>query len=699
MSTGAKPEPTPANQFRIEEVGLNSPLLEAVIKLHAAGKARLGPFPQGAFEDYARQEMILVAVAPDNSVAGYLLYRVAKSATKNRASIVHLTTNDSFRGKGVARLLVDCLKTKTRHLLGISLRCRRDYNIDEMWQGFGFTVRHSKEGRGADGALLDYWWFDHKHDDLFSQAASREDTTERLLTAIDANVFYDLTCDGRPHAEDSRVLQADWLQDSVTLCVTQELYNEIHRSPNEEEKKRGRTAAQRFRELKTDDAEIRALENELASLFNGATFERDISDMRQVAHSIAAEVPFLVTRDTPMLDRSVPIFEKYGLRILHPTDLINRFDVLRREAEYRPARLEGSGWRERLVVAEDVNVVVSLFKHKSKERRCNFDQRVRHYLVKPSEWVSRVVVDGSKSPTIYLVHSINNLSRLEIPVLRHTDHPLAGTLLRHLIHEMSRETSVGKHKVILVTDRELSNEAITALTELGFVADSDAWWKMSVKGIVTRDELVSEIRSAAIPLSLKERFVGANFVAGGAEDELTAVRLEHLFSPAKLTSSVVPCYVVSIRQSWAAHFFDIPVGGQTLIDLNEKLHLGIEGAYYCSAHNTHVTAPGRLLWYVSGKSSMSIKACSHLEERIVRTPKELYAQFRHLGIYAWKHVLETADGKLDHPLMAFRFSRTERFVRPVTLAELKQMDIPQPQNPRRITSEQFAAIYRLGMKL
>jgi hypothetical protein len=264
---------------------------------------------------------------------------------------------------------------------------------------------------------------------------------------------------------------------------------------------------------------------------------------------------------------------------------------------------------------------------------------------------------------------------------------------------MSRETIVGKHKVISVTDRELSNEAITALTELGFVADSDAWWKMSVKGIVTRDGLVSEIRSADIPLSLKERLVGANFVAGGAEDELTTVRLEHLFSPAKLTSSVVPCYVVSIRQSWAAHFFDIPVGGQTLIDLNEKLHLGIEGAYYCSAYNTHVTAPGRILWYVSGKSSMSIKACSHLEEQIVGTPKELYAQFRHLGIYAWKHVLETADGKLDHPLMAFRFSRTERFVRPVTLAELKQMDIPQPQNPRRITSEQFAAIYRLGMKL
>jgi hypothetical protein len=149
-----------------------------------------------------------------------------------------------------------------------------------MWQGFGFTVRHSKEGRGADGALLDYWWFDHNHEDLFSQAAAREDASERLLAVIDANVLFDLICHGRPRSEDTRVLQADWLQDSIVLCVTKEIYNEIHRSPNEEEKKRGRMAAQGFRELKTEDAPVQALEAELAPLFNGATFVQDISDMR-----------------------------------------------------------------------------------------------------------------------------------------------------------------------------------------------------------------------------------------------------------------------------------------------------------------------------------------------------------------------------------------------------------------------------------
>jgi hypothetical protein len=156
------------------------------------------------------------------------------------------------------------------------------------------------------------------------------------------------------------------------------------------------------------------------------------------------------------------------------------------------------------------------------------------------------------------------------------------------------------------------------------------------------------------------------------------MRLEHLFHPAKIISSDLPCYIVSIKRSWAEHFFDIPAGGQTLMDLNEKLHLGIEGAYYCSAKNKHVTAPGRILWYVSGTGSMSIKACSQLEECFTETPKRLYSRFRHLGVYAWKHVFETVQGNPDCPLMAFRFSKTERFQRPITLAELKHMDIPQP---------------------
>jgi hypothetical protein len=179
--------------------------------------------------------------------------------------------------------------------------------------------------------------------------------------------------------------------------------------------------------------------------------------------------------------------------------------------------------------------------------------------------------------------------------------------------------------------------------------------------------------------------------------------VEQVFSPAKILSPETPCFVVSIRPDWAAHFFDIPVGGQTLMDLKEELHLGMEGVYYCSSQNTHLQAPGRILWYVSKgpnqDGAMTVKACSHLEEVVAGTPKQLFPKFHHLGVFSWKHVLAAAHGKLENKLIAFRFKRTERFISEVPMSKLAEAGIPQPVNPRRITDAQFATIYRLGMNL
>ncbi len=683
-------------EITIVPVGLDSPHLSQVMTLHAVRKSRLGQFPAGAFEDHARRQLIFAAVAPNDALAGYLLYRIAVS--KGRASIVHLTTADEFRGRGISRLLVERLKTETRHLTGISLSCRRDYDLGGLWQSLGFTVRDSKPGRGSDGALLDRWWFGHGHDDLFSYAPIPD---TKILAAIDANIFYDLTCPDRPQGEDTKVLQADWLQESIELCITLELYNEIHRATNEAGKKRSRTAAQGFRELATDESEVRELEDELKPWFNDAILDRDLSDLRQVVHAVAAEVPFLLTRDGPMLARADAVFETYGLRILHPTDLVNHLDQLRREAEYRPARLEGSRWRERLVTAEDIDPIVAQFKHPHKERAKEFEKTARHYLALPKEWKSRLVSDDAKVAAVFMVQGNSRGRHVQIPILRHSDHPLAGTLLRHLLHVLGNGAD-GVVKTICVEEPELSETASTALEELGFVTDGTAWWKLSLTGVVPREKLTELVGNAQLPAPIKERLTKPELLKPLVFEPHHGVQLEHLFSPVKLVSPETPCFVVSIRPDWAAHFFDIPVGGQVLMDLNEKLHLGIEGAYYCAATNTYVSAPGRILWYVSkgprGTGSMSIKACSHLAETMIGTPKELFARFRHLGVYTWKHVLATSGAK-DKKLMAFRFTRTERFVKEVAFSECQKLGIPQPVNPRRISDEQFAAIYRMGMNL
>jgi len=70
--------------FQIERISPDSPLLAEVLRLHAVSKSSLGVFPKGAFEEAALRKWILVAIAPDKTVAGYVVFRVAK----NRAAVI-----------------------------------------------------------------------------------------------------------------------------------------------------------------------------------------------------------------------------------------------------------------------------------------------------------------------------------------------------------------------------------------------------------------------------------------------------------------------------------------------------------------------------------------------------------------------------------------------------------------------------------
>lgn len=667
----------------IEPITFGSPLLHKVIDLYSKRKTRLGLFPEGAFEECASRGWIIGAVDVETNVVGYLLFRVAK----NRAAIVHLVVASDWTRRGVARDMIARLVAETRHLLGISLRCRRDYNLADMWIRFGFTVRDSRAGRGADGALLDYWWFDHNHDDLFSMAAGRDESEAAIPAAIDANIFYDLTCESRPHADDTRVLEADWLRDSVRLYITPELYNEIHRATDEAAKKRARTAAQAYRLLKTNAAEVESITSDLKQILQRERVPRDESDIRQVAHAISNQVPFFLTRDGPLLAEAHQIGNKFGIQIIHPVDLIVRFDTLQRQASYRPASLEGSRWRVRLATDRDVSAIVQSFKHQH-ERANEFEAAVRHFLAQNKKWDNRIIVDQTDAPAIYFVISTHDPSDSTIADLRHTDHPLVATLLRHILHDLCRHSQSLACRTIRILQQALTSTSTAALQETGFLPSEENWWKLSVSGVVDRSRLVAVVQESCLPRDLKS---GLNC------ENATISQLERALSPVKIIPSGTPCFVVSIRPEWAAHFFDIPIGGQMLMDLNERLHLGIEGAYYCSATNRHLTAPARILWYVSGSRSMEIKACSYLDEILTGSPKELYSALRRLGVYQWKDVLGAAHGDISRTLLAFRFSRTERFPCPIPRQEMNRLGIPQPQNPRRIEEEIFAAVYKLGM--
>jgi hypothetical protein len=77
----------------IERLGFPTPHLEGVMALHRLNARTLGFLPKGAFEEYAKQQQIIIALTNDGNCLGYLLYRVARG----RASIVHLCVADIAR--------------------------------------------------------------------------------------------------------------------------------------------------------------------------------------------------------------------------------------------------------------------------------------------------------------------------------------------------------------------------------------------------------------------------------------------------------------------------------------------------------------------------------------------------------------------------------------------------------------------------
>ena len=83
-----------------------------------------------------------------------------------------------------------------------------------------------------------------------------------------------------------------------------------------------------------------------------------------------------------------------------------------------------------------------------------------------------------------------------------------------------------------------------------------------------------------------------------------------------------------------------------------------------------LTAPGRILWYVSGRVG-EVVAVSHLDEVELDRPKSLYRKYQKLGILEWKDIYQFCGQDIDKEIMALRFSRTFMFRRRIPLSELR----------------------------
>jgi predicted nucleic acid-binding protein len=684
----------------------NSCLLTGVLKLGRDNSKTLGFLPEGAYIKYAEQDQLLVATNNETDVLGYLLY--ATSEQKKYLYIVHLCVNISNRHNGIARLLFDELKKRTENnYYGIRVRCRRDYEANTLWPKLGFVAINEMQGRSKSGKKLTIWWFEFKSLPLFSFADQCK-VQAKLKVAIDANIFIDLRKPLSPENEESQSLLADWLSENIELCVTKEIFNEIDRNKNEDERKQSRAFISTFTILQGDNKKYSATEEDLKTYFPKDLSESDESDIRQLSRAITSDVQFFVTRDQDLLDLHETILQKYGIEIIRPYELLINQDQLLREAEYQPTRLAGSCIEIQRIQTRESSSLVSKFPASKNESPSQYRESLKHYLSNPRRFEVEVV-RTSKGPIALRASNNQDGNEISIPLFRIKTDSLSATLARNLVQQCITK-SVSEGKVFTkITDKFLSDITLGALRELGFVCVEGVWIKANLSFIGTTTQLITYLEEL-ISQAQDEKKLLAHFLkdirkAANDKDIQSLLLIEKMLWPAKITNIDIPAFIISIQPFWAMHLFDVELSRQDLFGGEPSLLFNIENVYYRASQPRVISAPARGLWYITkGKyqGTMAIRASSYIDDVIIDKPKILFSRFRRLGVFTWKDILRISKEDISKDIMTFHFRSTEIFKNPIKREILQDIWKARELNfhiqaPIPIPLEQFFDLYKLGM--
>ncbi len=694
--------------MKITVIDEKSPHLERVIELAQANTSTLGFLPRGAFFGHAARKQILVALDESGNFLGYLLYGTNQRETL--AYITHLCVEQSQRGKGISKALFNELKKATEYAFrGVRVRCRRDYEVNALWPKLGFYVVGERPGRSKDGTTtLTVWWFDYEHPTLFTFAAEQQ-TQSQLKVAIDANIFYQLYETPAPANEEAQSLLADWLD--VELCLTNEISAEINRRDNKAERELAWARTRQFPILSSPDDDFQRISKNLRNLFPQQMRESDESDLRQISKTIAAGVQFFVTRDGSLLKKAEQVYEKFGMSIIRPSYLITHQDSLIRETEYQPSRLAGSLIKINRVQAEQSAFLENKFRETQKETKVEFRGKLQPYLVDPHTFEVNII-ESAEQPLALVVYSRHNQSELEIPILRVVQGSLSSTLARHLVLRTILTSAKEERILTKITDRYLSNNIIDALQENGFALINQVWVKANLPIVETVKTLSAKLISFGKQFPETDHYfqqlVNVLETARTDNNMQALLQVERSLWPAKIRDIDIPTFIVSIQPQWAMDLFDPNIAKQTLFGADPRLMFNVENVYYRSSRPM-LDAPARILWYVSQRKgdfqgTMSIRACSYLDEVVVDRPKALFSRFKRLGIYKWKDVYQVAKENINQDIMAFRFSNTELFSNPIHRDQLQKIWIKEKNrnfnilSPLRISNELFLHLYEVGFQ-
>ena len=639
----------------------------------------LGFLPRAALKDHLQKGWVLGAKNRGGQLTGYLMY----AANRDRFRIAHLCVSETHRGQGIAKMLLGALKASADTQKIITLRCRSDFSVHEMWPKLGFVPIGESPGRSREGYPLTLWRLPlARHDQLELFRANMSDDV--LDAVIDAQIFFDFDRPNSEVTQPSKALISDQFVDSVSLWFTDELLSEIGRNPSAPDREEARTRLSQFFELRHDPLLVESLAAKLRKILPSQNANQQ-SDIMHLAKTAASEINVFVTRDRRLLNRAAQIDRAVNVQVLSPTGLIIKLRELSEEP-YAPDHVSGLGLSWRRMAPEEL--VIFPF-----DRFLNPGERLRELKTKVDTLLSDApattveVLWSDDEPIALLGLSDASPRTLTVSLCRVARTVRSYPLRRFPMVEAINRAVTNGFDVLNVEDSAAPLEILPNPSELGFTRCPGGYVRFSFARYLGRETTLSKIAGLAPDCA-------------DIYENMSGLDLERSCSPL-LTDAAQNYFLVPIRPGFARNLVDRHLSSSDMFGGDPDVLLRWRNVYYRAAsHHIMLQAPGRILWYVSG-DSREIAAVSHLDDVVLDTPKELFRKFRRIGTFEWRDLFEICGGDISKKVMALLFSHTFPLQRRITLDEIREVFDEDRvgltlQSPSKIQPVTFRKLFNLG---
>ncbi len=654
--------------------------LSAVDELMKRHSRWLGFLPMEALQDYLEKGTVLGAKNDDGQLVGYLLY--ADRSTYFR--ITHLCVLEECQGQGIAKGLVNSLKglAKTQKL--IKLHCRRDFPANALWPRLGF-VAYSEKPSQSSGCLLTIWHFILSPDDQL-ELFQAQTSDENLDIVVDAQIFFDFDAPDSDKGLPSKVLLADFLIDSINLYITDELLNAIDQQNTRAERNQSRNKYDCFPKLEFDPRLYEDFYRSLSGLFPTHTANQ-ASDIRYLAKAAASKIKIFVTRDHLLLAKSEEIAELTGIKVVRPADLIVRVHELSEQQSYAPDRVAGLSLRWERLRSSDLAALPFDSFLEQQETVDKFRERLESLIAQPNRYECELLWSGDEVIALRVLAKGAN-QMLASPLARTAGGADQSLFGRFLIADTVSKAVEKNLDMVKFEDSALTPRLIPDLLEMGFIKCNDGFVRFCFSRCLDRQEALSTISELCSEVASDYQ-------------KLSDLALEQCCSPLDLESTDQKYFLIPIRPIYATSLIDRRQAANMLFVDKTEVLLRWDNVYYRKPnfHNM-LTAPGRILWYVSAPDQQII-AVSCLDGVVIDTTKELFRKFKKFGVLEWEDLREMCEGDPSKELMALKFSHTFPFREPVSLDVLRTICDENGvrlslQGPSERTPEVFHKLFQRG---